>query len=142
MNSDNGLPYKIIDIKRISSENEGALQFFESGKDIPFEIKRIYYITDVPKNVWRGRHAHKKLHQLLFCLYGEILLKLSDGTNDYEIILNKPNKGVIITYPLWRDMFWIKKDSVLCIAASEFYDETDYIRNYDEYIKYISDLRG
>ncbi len=124
---------KWVDIKSIPTENAGRLQFFESRNDIDFDIKRIYYITDVPKGTWRGAHAHKELKQLLFCPYGSVTLKLTDGTNVEEFVLDKPNKGIVISKPTWRDMLWNVDNSVLCVAASDYYDVDDYIRDYEKF---------
>ena len=132
---------EIVKIKQIITDKEGYLQFFEAGdvhKDLPYDIKRIYYITDVKEGVCRGGHAHKKLKQLLFCPYGDITLLLNDSKRKMEIRLNRPDMGVMITSPVWREMLWNIENSVLCVAASDYYNEDDYIRNYDEYIKYIT----
>lgn len=131
--------FEIISIRKIIVPDMGALQFFEGMQDIPFEIKRIYYITEVPQNVWRGGHAHKTLRQLLFCPFGNVMLRLSDGINTIDIELDRPDKGVIITRPLWRDMLWRNEGSVLCVAASDYYNENDYIRNRIEFNKYMED---
>ncbi|NCB43002.1 MAG: WxcM-like domain-containing protein [Clostridia bacterium] len=129
---------KVLKIKRVmAAEKMGALQFFEAEKNIPFEIKRIYYITEVQKGISRGMHAHKKLKQLLFCPYGSIKLILDNGIGKIEVILDQPDKGVILFPVVWRDMVWIKSNSVLCVAASEYYDENDYIRDYGEFMEYI-----
>ena len=127
----------IIKIRTVSTPGEGELSFFEAGRDIGFEIKRIYYIHGTPKGVCRGFHAHKELKQLLFCPYGEIRLILDNGSVREEITLNDPSIGVVIDKPIWREMLWLKKDSVLCVAASEYYDEDDYIRDYGEFRDYI-----
>lgn len=132
------MQYEVIGINTIKTAKDGQLSFFESNRDIPFEIKRIYYITDVNMNGTRGAHAHKKLHQLLFCPYGSITIQLSNGKVKEEIVLDTPDKGLIIHPGLWRDMLWNKEKSVLCVAASLYYDENDYIRDYEEYMKYIS----
>ena len=129
---------KIIDIKRIPTEDKGNLQFFEGNRDIDFEIKRIYYISEVPKGVWRGGHAHKRLKQMLFCPYGKVQVKIVDGFNEEIIVLDTPSKALVISAPLCRDIYWEIDSSVLCVAASDYYDEKDYIRDYEEYLKYIS----
>lgn len=131
------LPYNIIQINRFSADGKGALQFFEANRDIPFDIKRIYYITGVPNGVNRGMHAHKKLRQLLFCPYGKIQIIIDDGKNKYSHILERPEEGLLLTPCVWREMVWLQKDSVLCVAASDYYDEADYIRNYTEFIQYL-----
>ena len=128
---------KVLHIKTVPTVNAGELSFFESEQDIPFEIKRIYYISKVPEGVRRGFHAHKELKQLLFCPYGRIQLILENTHGREEIELSDPSIGVLIDQPTWREMLWLQKDSVLCVAASEYYDEKDYIRNYEEFKKYI-----
>ena len=128
---------KVVHIKTIPTVNAGELSFFEANQDIPFEIKRIYYISKVPEGVRRGFHAHKELKQFLYCPYGRIQLILENQNEREEIELSDPSIGVLIDHPTWREMLWIQKDSVLCVAASDYYKADDYIRNYDEYIQYI-----
>ena len=128
---------KMIEIKKIPTEDKGNLQFFEGNRDIDFDIKRIYYISEVPKGVWRGGHAHKELKQILFCPYGKVIVKVSDGDIEEEISLCAPNMALVISEPLWRDIYWEVEFSVLCVAASDYYDEKDYIRDYDEFLNYI-----
>lgn len=130
---------KIIDIKTICTEKLGSLSFFESCKDVPFDIKRIYYIYNVSKDCRRGGHAHKSLTQLLFCPYGSINVILDDGHTKKEVLLNSPSKGLVITNGIWRDMLWEKDDSVLCVAASDYYNEFDYIRDYNEFLRYVKE---
>ncbi len=128
---------KIIRIKTIPTIDAGELSFFEEKKDIPFEIKRIYYVSKVPEGIRRGFHAHKTLKQLLFCPYGRIQLILENKHGREEIELSDPSIGVLIEECTWREMLWIQKDSVLCVAASDYYDESDYIRDYNEFRSYI-----
>ena len=128
---------KVIKIKTIPTDEAGELSFFEGNRDVEFEIKRIYYISKVPEGVRRGFHAHKALKQLLFCPYGRIQLILENKTGREEIELSDPSMGVVIDSCTWREMLWLQKDSVLCVAASDYYDAADYIRNYDEFIKYL-----
>lgn len=128
---------KVIHIKTIPTVDAGELSYFEGTHEVPFEIKRIYYISKVPEGVRRGYHAHKELKQLLFCPYGRIQLVLENKKGREEIELNDPSIGVVIDHCTWREMLWIQKDSVLCVAASDFYDANDYIRDYDEFKKYI-----
>ena len=136
LNRGNVAGCKIIRIKTIPTVNAGELSFFEAGHDINFDIKRIYYISKVPEGMRRGFHAHKKLKQLLYCPYGQIQLILDNGTVREEITLNDPSIGIVIDYPVWREMLWLQKDSVLCVASSEFYDVEDYIRDYGEFIDF------
>lgn len=128
---------KIIRINTVPTIEAGELSFFESGKDIGFDIKRVYYISKVPEGVRRGFHAHKELKQVLFCPYGQIQLVLENGSVREEITLSDPSIGVVIEQPTWREMLWLQKDSVLVVAASEQYDPEDYIRSYNEFIEYI-----
>ncbi|MBV1756284.1 MAG: FdtA/QdtA family cupin domain-containing protein [Dethiosulfatibacter sp.] len=130
---------KIISSKKNGNHSIGYLSFFESNKDIPFEIKRIYYTYSVPVGIKRGMHAHKTLKQLLWCPYGEIEVILDDGKEKVSYILDSPEKGLLILKGYWRDMYWKKEGSVLCVAASDYYDENDYIRDYDEFIQYTKE---
>ena len=121
----------VIHIKTIPTVDAGELSFFESTHDVPFDIKRMYYISKVPEGVRRGFHAHKELKQLLFCPYGRIQLILENKNGREEIELSDPSIGVVIDQLTWREMLWLQKDSVLCVAASDYYKVEDYIRDYD-----------
>ena len=128
-----------VNIKTIPTLDAGELSFFEANHDIPFDIKRIYYISKVPEGARRGFHAHKELKQLLFCPYGCIQLVLDDGKKREEVTLRDPSVGIVIEKPVWREMLWLEKNSVLCVAASDYYSEADYIRNYDDFIAYLAE---
>lgn len=128
---------RIINIKTISTEGMGDLSFFEELKDIPFEIKRIYYTYNVPVQTKRGGHAHKDLQQILFCPYGKIKVLLDNGYEKEEFTLSSPNNGLLIGNNIWRDMIWEQENSVLCVAASKLYSENDYIRDYKEFLELI-----
>jgi len=128
---------KIVHIKTIPTVGAGELSFFEVTQDISFDIKRMYYISKVPEGTRRGFHAHKRLKQLLFCPYGKIQLVLDNKNGREEIELSDPSIGVVIEEPTWREMLWLQKDSVLCVAASDFYDAEDYIRDYKEFQAYL-----
>lgn len=130
---------KIIRIKTVPTVGAGELSFFEATHDVPFEFKRMYYISKVPEGTRRGFHAHKELKQLLFCPYGRIQLILENKNGREEIELSDPSIGVVIEEPTWREMLWLQKDSVLCVAASEFYEVEDYIRDYKEFKTYINE---
>ena len=134
---DSILGCKVICIKTIDTAGSGQLSFFEGEKNLPFAIKRVYYISNVPEGIRRGFHAHKELKQLLFCPYGEINIILDDGYRREEILLNDPSIGLLIEKPIWREMVWIKSYSVLCVAASNYYSEGDYIRNYGDFISFL-----
>lgn len=128
---------RIINIKTIPTVGAGELSFFEANHDIGFDIKRIYYISKVLEGMRRGFHAHKELKQLLFCPYGAVQMVLDNGTVREEITLNDPSVGIIIDKPTWREMLWLQKDSVLCVAASDYYNAEDYIRDFDEFVCYV-----
>ena len=128
---------KVVRIKTIPTIDAGELSFFEENKDIEFDIKRIYYISKVPEGVRRGFHAHKKLKQLLFCPYGKVQLVLENKDSREEITLSDPSIGIVIENPTWREMLWMKKDSVLVVAASDYYKSDDYIRDYDAFRQYV-----
>lgn len=124
---------KVIHIKTIPTVDAGEISFFEATHEVSFEIKRIYYISKVPEGVRRGFHAHKELKQLLFCPYGRIQLILENQYGREEIELSDPSIGVVIDQCTWREMLWLQKDSVLCVAASDYYNANDYIRDYGEF---------
>lgn len=130
------MEYTLVNIKTIPAEGYGQLSFFEGSRDIPFDIKRIYYISGVPEGKMRGFHAHKQLQQLLFCPYGSIEIILDDGKQRQTVLLDGPEKGLLLQGGLWREMLWKKSDSVLCVAVSDYYTEEDYIRDYDAFLKY------
>ena len=128
---------KIIKIRTKSADEKGSLSFLEASKDIDFEIKRFYYTYGATVNTQRGGHAHRTLRQILFCPYGEIKIILDDGLERAEILLDSPEKGLIVEERMWHEMIWLKENSVLCVAASDWYEESDYIRNYDEFIAFL-----
>ena len=130
---------KVVHIKTIPTVDAGELSFFESTHDIPFDIKRIYYISKVPEGVRRGFHAHKELKQFLFCPYGRIQLILENSKGREEIELSDPSIGVVIDTPTWREMLWLQKDSVLCVAASDYYIVEDYIRDFGDFCEYLKE---
>ena len=127
---------KIINLKNISDER-GALVAVEANKDIPFDVKRIYYIYNNKADLRRGFHSHKKLKQLLICVSGSCKIHLDDGITTEEVLLDDPSKGLVIESNIWREMYNFSKDAVLLVLASEQYDESDYIRNYDEFINFV-----
>ena len=132
-----------MEIKTVKFEEHGdyrgTLIALEQMINVPFEIKRVYYMYNTVPGVRRGFHAHKQLKQILVCVKGSCKILLDDGTDKVEVCLDEPNKGLIIESHLWREMFDFSDDAVLMVLASELYDEADYIRNYDEFIEYVKE---
>lgn len=132
-----------MQIKKISfqkhGDDRGMLVAIEEQKDIPFTVKRIYYIYDTKNGVRRGFHAHKNLKQVLLCVKGSCMLHLDNGSETEEILLNSPTDGVYLENNIWREMYDFSEDAVLLVLASEYYNESDYIRNYDDFIKFINE---
>lgn len=129
------MQYSLLDLPVKPKEQLGSLSFFEAEKDVPFQIRRVYYIFGVPAGGQRGGHAHRKLRQLLFCPNGCIEIQLDDGARRESVMLDRPNKALVIGPGLWRDMVWHTDNAVLCVAASEYYDERDYIRDYRVFLE-------
>ncbi|MCR4717943.1 MAG: FdtA/QdtA family cupin domain-containing protein [Lachnospiraceae bacterium] len=119
-------------------DDRGQLVALEEHKDIPFEIKRVYYMYDTKPGVVRGFHAHKSLEQILICIHGSCKIRLDNGSEKKVVPLEKPYEGLYVANDMWREMFDFSEDAVLMVLASALYDESDYIRNYDEFIDYVS----
>lgn len=125
---------KMIDIRRYS-DSRGYLSVIEGGQDIPFDIKRVYYLYLVPETS-RGAHAHKQLRQLMVATSGSMHVTLDDGCRKKTFVLNCPWKGLLVEPGLWRTMDSFSGGAVCMVLASEPYDTDDYIRDYQEFIKY------
>ena len=119
-------------------DQRGQLIALEEFKDIPFAIKRVYYMYDTKEGVVRGHHAHKKLQQILVCVHGSCKIKLDNGLEKKIVYLEKPYEGLYIANDMWREMYDFSADAVLMVFASEFYDESDYIRDYNEFLEFTS----
>ena len=126
---------RIIDFTTRGDQN-GLLIAVEAGREIPFEIKRVFYIFDTAENVERGFHAHKELKQVLICLTGACTLLLNDGINQESVRLEDNRKGIFLPPHIWHEMKDFDKGTVLVSLASEVYDEADYLRNYDDFRNY------
>lgn len=123
-------------------DERGQLVALEEQKDIPFEIKRVYYMYDTGEGVRRGYHAHKSLEQILICIHGTCKILLDDGTEKKVVPLEKPYEGLYVSNAMWREMFDFSPDAVLMVLASDYYKEEDYIRDYDVFLKYVEDLKA
>lgn len=115
-------------------DDRGGLVVAETMKEIPFEIKRLYYIYDADSETRRGFHSHKKLEQVYIGIHGSMKVTLFDGVEKKEIVLDDPKQGLYIGHNVWRTISDFSPDAVLLVAASEHYSEDDYIRNYDDFI--------
>lgn len=125
-----------INLKKVRDDRDGNLIILESMRDVPFEIKRVYYINNLENSVSvRGQHAHKEIEQVIFCINGSFTLKLGDGRTRQEILMNKDNVGVLLGRMLWHTMENFSSGCVLLVAASDYYREDDYIRNYSDFIR-------
>ena len=125
---------RIIDIRKYT-DNRGYLSVIEGGTDIPFEIKRIYYLYMVPEAA-RGAHAHKELQQLMIATSGSVHVTLDDGTEKKTFVLDKPWKGLLVAPGMWRDLDNFAGGTVCMVLASEKYEAEDYIRDYQEFLEY------
>jgi len=123
----------IIQLSKIHNR-AGNITIIENNLDIPFEVKRIYYLYDIPSNETRGGHAHKELYQLVIGASGSFNINLNDGVNDKTFFLNRPDYGLLIVPGIWRDLSDFSSGSVCLVFASEIYSENDYIRNYEEFL--------
>lgn len=118
-------------------DERGMLVALEEYNDIPFRIKRVYYMYDTKDGIVRGKHAHKNLEQILVCIHGTCKVKLDNGSETKIVNLEKPYEGVYVANNIWREMFDFSEDAVLLVFASEIYDEKDYIRDYDEFLEFV-----
>lgn len=114
-------------------DERGALVVLEEQKSVPFDVKRIYYMFDTKKDVRRGFHAHKKLRQLAIPVQGHCKFLLDDGNEAIEILVDNPTQGLMIEPMIWHEMFDYSENCVLMVLADDYYDESDYIRNYEEF---------
>ena len=118
-------------------DERGRLVALEEFKDIPFEIKRVYYMYDTAEGISRGFHAHKKLQQILVCIHGSVDITLDNGKERKMVSLEKPYEGLYVSNSMWREMSNFSDGAVLLVMASELYDENDYIRDYEEFLEYV-----
>ncbi|MEL7660870.1 FdtA/QdtA family cupin domain-containing protein [Acetobacterium wieringae] len=121
-------------------DDRGQLVALEEFKDIPFRVKRVYYMYDTAEDVTRGYHAHKSLQQILVCIHGSCKIRLDNGKEKKVIPLEKPYEGLYVSNNMWREMYDFSPDAVLMVLASEIYDETDYIRNYDDFLEFAKNF--
>jgi len=118
-------------------DDRGSLVALEAHKTVPFDVKRVYYIFGTQAGVSRGFHAHRRLQQVAVCVTGKCRMVLEDGQHREEVWLDSPTKGLLIGDLVWREMHDFSPDCVLLVLASEHYDETDYIRSYDDFMQVL-----
>ena len=128
------LDCKIVDVKKIHNDS-GNITVVENGSNIPFDVKRIYYLYDVPGGESRGGHAHYELQQYIIAASGSFDVILDDGKHKKRFSLNRPNFALHVVSGLWRELDNFSSGSICMVLASNYYEESDYIREYDEFIK-------
>ena len=124
---------KIVELPKIT-DARGNLTFVEGNNQIPFDIKRVYYLYDVPGGAQRGGHAHKGLHQLIIAMSGSFDVLLDDGSNKKRVHLNRSYNGLYVCPMIWRELDNFSSGSVLMVLASNKYDEGDYYRDYNQFL--------
>jgi hypothetical protein len=125
----------IIDVSKVHNE-AGNITVVENGKNIPFDVKRIYYLYDIPGGEARGGHAHCELQQYIIAASGSFDVIIDDGKNRRTVTLNRPNLALHIVPGLWRELDNFCSGSISLVLASHIYDEKDYIRNYNEFLEF------
>lgn len=126
----------MIPLRTITRKEWGDLTIVEEQKDIPFKIRRIYYLHNIPSDCIRGSHGHRNLKQLMIAVRGSFTVKLMDGKSHRLIRLNSPIHGLFIPGGIWRELVDFSDDAVCMVLASEKYNEKDYIRDYNNFLKY------
>ena len=130
------MDFEFLSQRRFVDER-GALNLLESGKDLPFNAQRLFWVTGVPKGSVRGFHAHKTGHQLLFCIKGEILLTLKSLADSESIALSEDGPGVWMKNLTWGEQTFLTEGAILLVLASDVFDESDYIRDFDEFLTLV-----
>jgi dTDP-4-dehydrorhamnose 3,5-epimerase-like enzyme len=130
----------IITFKK-ATDYRGALVALEGNKNVPFDIKRVYYIFETDLNFVRGQHAHKNLKQLMICTSGACTVRLDDGNEKEEVRLDRPDKGLYIENLIWREMYDFTPDCVMMVLTDQYYDPDDYIREYDDFLKAVKEAK-
>jgi hypothetical protein len=126
----------VLDFPR-RDDARGSLSFLEGTRHVPFGIKRIYYLYDIPEGAERGAHGHIELEQVFLAMHGGFELELDDGRERKTFLLDRPDRGVYVCPMMWREVRRFSPGAVCLVLASDFYDEADYIRDYDEFLKAV-----
>ncbi len=136
MGQTNASSWQLIELQSMGDER-GCLTALESEKNIPFAIQRVYYIYGTLPNIRRGLHAHRDLQQVAICVAGNCTFLLDDGYHRQEIVLDSPTKALYMNSMTWREMFDFSHDCVLMVLANHHYDESDYIRSYEDFRRLV-----
>jgi dTDP-4-dehydrorhamnose 3,5-epimerase-like enzyme len=123
----------MLDFK-VMGDSRGSLVALEEMRQVPFSIKRVYYIFGTSPGQPRGFHAHRALSQVMVCVHGSLTMLMDDGTTRQNIVLDCPNKGLLVPSMVWHEMHNISDDCVMIALASDYYEEVDYIRDYDDFL--------
>ena len=126
----------MIELDKHHSDRKGNISVVQNGDAVPFDVKRVYYLYDVPGGESRGAHAHKELSQLIVAASGSFTVTLDDGEVKRTFLLNRPYQGLYVVSGIWRTLDDFSSGSVCMVLASHSYDKDDYIRDYDEFLKY------
>ena len=126
----------IVELDKHHSDRKGNLSVVENGQTLPFEVRRSYWLYDVPGGESRGAHAHRELEQLIIAASGSFRVTLDDGTQKRTFFLNRPYQGLYVKPGIWRDLDDFSSGAVCLVLASEVYQAEDYIRDYDEFLKW------
>lgn len=126
----------MVELDKHHSDRKGNLSVVENGTTLPFDVKRVYYLYDVPGGESRGAHAHRDLEQLIVAASGSFKVILDDGKSKRSFFLNRPYQGLYVRPGLWRDLEDFSSGAVCMVLASEVYDAADYIRDYQEFLEY------
>ena len=130
----------VLDLNKHHSDRKGNLTVVQNGVTVPFDIKRVYYLYDVPGGESRGSHAHRALSQLIVAASGSFRVVLDDGSAKRAFVLNRPYQGLLVKPGIWRDLDDFSSGAVCMVLASEVYQPEDYIRDYDEFISFRKQL--
>ena len=130
------MEYKLLDLKAFGDER-GSLIAFENNNNVPFDIKRVFYIFDTKGYIARGCHANKRSKFLLVVINGSCRVKIDDGEKQTDLLLNNPNKALFLNNMVWKEMYEFSYNAILMVLANEYYDENEYIRDYDQFLQLI-----
>lgn len=131
---------RYIDIRHFG-DSRGDLSVMENMKDMPFEAKRVFWNYNVPEGKSRGAHAHKELRQILVAVHGSFIVNVDDGSEQKTFVLDNPWQGLLVEAGEWSSEDYFSPGAVCLVICSDHYDESDYIRDYDEYIKWVNEQR-